>query len=165
MLTFGGSATAVDHFYGIHDRDVSCYTSKTAAVLKNVDSLQSFHISNECVRYKDTFFIRVMSWWRYKMEAFSALLSLCAVNSPVTGEFPAKGQWRGALIFSLICDWINGWVNNREAGDLRCHRTHYDVLVMKDLWTTCWDLLKLYYEWLSMCNVSILSKILRNYLF
>ena len=84
-------------------------------------------------------------------------------RSPVNS--PHKGQWRGALIFSLICDWINRWVNNREAGDLRCHRTHYGVLVMKDLWTTCWDLLKLYYEWLSMYNASILSKILRNYLF
>ena len=30
-----------------------------------------------------------------------------------------KGQWRGALMFSLICAWINGYVNNREAGDLR----------------------------------------------
>ena len=38
---------------------------------------------------------------------------------------PHKGQWRGALVFSLICVWINGWVNNREAGNLRgpfwCH--------------------------------------------
>ena len=33
-----------------------------------------------------------------------------------------KGQWRGALIFSLISAWINGWVNNCEAGDLRLHR-------------------------------------------
>ena len=41
-----------------------------------------------------------------------------------------KGQWRGALIFSLICAWINAWVNNCEAGDLRRHRTHYDVIVM-----------------------------------
>ena len=32
--------------------------------------------------------------------------------------------------FSLICVWINGWVNNREAGDLRRHRGHYDVNVM-----------------------------------
>ena len=38
-------------------------------------------------------------------------------RSPVNS--PHKGQWRGALIFSLICVWINGWVNNREAGDLR----------------------------------------------
>ena len=33
-------------------------------------------------------------------------------------------------MFSLICVWINSWVNNREAGDLRRHRGHYDVIVM-----------------------------------
>ena len=44
---------------------------------------------------------------------------------------PHKGQWRGALMFSLICVWINDWVNNREAGDLRRHRVHYDVIVMQ----------------------------------
>ena len=43
---------------------------------------------------------------------------------------PHKGQWRGALMFSLILAWINGWANNREAGDLRRHRAHYDVAVM-----------------------------------
>ena len=42
-----------------------------------------------------------------------------------------KGQWRGALMFFLICAWINAWVNNREAGDLRRHRAHYDVILMK----------------------------------
>ena len=121
------------------------------------------------------------------METFSALLAICAGNSPVTGEFPAqmasnaenvldawvnnmgatgpiitthdydviqwkhfpcywpfvqgihwspvnsprKGQWRGALMFSLICTWMKGWVNNREAGDLRCHCAYYDVTVME----------------------------------
>ena len=34
-------------------------------------------------------------------------------------NFPHKGQWRGALIFSLICARINDWVNNCEAGNLR----------------------------------------------
>ena len=43
---------------------------------------------------------------------------------------PHKGQWQGALMFSLICAWINGWVNNREASDLRRHCAHYDVIVM-----------------------------------
>ena len=43
---------------------------------------------------------------------------------------PHKGQWRGALIFSLICARINGWVNNHEPGDFRRHRTHCDVTVM-----------------------------------
>ena len=33
-------------------------------------------------------------------------------------------------MFSLIYGWINTWVNNREAGDLRRHRGHYDVIVM-----------------------------------
>ena len=49
-------------------------------------------------------------------------------RSPVNS--PHKGQWRGALMFSLICVWINGWVNNREAGDFRRHCTHYDIIVM-----------------------------------
>ena len=43
---------------------------------------------------------------------------------------PYKGQSRGSLMFSLICAWINGWVNNRESSDLRHHRAHYDVIVM-----------------------------------
>ena len=48
---------------------------------------------------------------------------------------PRKGQWRGALVISLICAWINGWVNNREAGDLRHHRIHYDVTGMQCLFS------------------------------
>ena len=47
---------------------------------------------------------------------------------PVTS--PHKGQWRGALMFSLICVWINGWVNNREAGELRRYRANYYVTIM-----------------------------------
>ena len=43
---------------------------------------------------------------------------------------PHKGQWRRALMFSFICAWISGWVNNREIGDLRCHGAHCDVIVM-----------------------------------
>ena len=70
------------------------------------------------------------SWWRHQMEAFSALLAIVrgSHRSPVIS--PHKGQWRGSLMFSLICVWINGWVNNGDAGDLRRHRSHYDVTVM-----------------------------------
>ena len=74
------------------------------------------------------------TWWRHQMETFSALLALCAGNSPVPVNSPHKGQWRGALMFTLICARINDWVNNREAGDLRRHLDHYDVIVMKDRW-------------------------------
>ena len=49
-------------------------------------------------------------------------------RSPVNS--PHKGQWRGALMFSLICARINGWVNNGEAGDLRRYRVHCDVIVL-----------------------------------
>ena len=51
-------------------------------------------------------------------------------RSPVNS--PHKGQWRGALMFSLKSLWIIVWVNNREAGDLRCYiyRAHSDVIVM-----------------------------------
>ena len=51
--------------------------------------------------------------------------------SPVNS--PRKGQWRGVLMFSLICAWTNGWVNNCEAGDLR---RHYYVTVFKGCYTT-----------------------------
>ena len=65
------------------------------------------------------------------METFSALLAICAGNSPVPVNSTHKGQWRGALMFSLICARINNWVNNRKAGDLmRRHLGHYDVNVM-----------------------------------
>ena len=49
-------------------------------------------------------------------------------RSPVNS--PHKGQWRGYLMLSLTCAWINGWVNNREAGDLR--RTHVSYLNITD---------------------------------
>ena len=47
---------------------------------------------------------------------------------------PHKGQWRKAFMFSLIGTWTNVWVNNRDAGDLRRHSTHYDVTVMLNDW-------------------------------
>ena len=31
---------------------------------------------------------------------------------------------------SLICPWTNDWENNQDAGNLRRHRAHYDVIVM-----------------------------------
>ena len=58
-------------------------------------------------------------------------------RSPVNS--PHKGQWRGALVFPLICARINGWVNNGDAGDLRHHRAHYDVIkssgILRIMWT------------------------------
>ena len=59
------------------------------------------------------------------------------VTDHLCGEFTAdrwiprtNDQLLGALMFSLICAWINGSVNNREAGDSGRYRAHYDVTVM-----------------------------------
>ena len=47
-------------------------------------------------------------WWRHQMEAFSALLAICAGNSPVTGEFPAQRPVTWSFdVFSLIYAWSN----------------------------------------------------------
>ena len=63
-------------------------------------------------------------WWRNQMQIFFALLAFVRGihRSPVNS--PHKGQWREALMFSLIFAWTNAWVNNREAGDLRRHCAH-----------------------------------------
>ena len=84
-----------------------------------------------CHRGHDCPSTEPVTWWRHQMETFSALLALCAGNSPVLVNSPHKGQWRGALMFSFIYAWINDWVNNREAGDLRRYCGHCDVNVMK----------------------------------
>ena len=55
-------------------------------------------------------FVREIYWW--------------SVDSP------HKGQWHGALTFSVICAWTNGWANNRDVSDLRRHCALYDVIVM-----------------------------------
>ena len=62
--------------------------------------------------------------------------NISCVIGPLWGEsidhrwIPSFGQWLGALVFYWIFAWINGSVNNRDAGDLRRHRSHYDVIVM-----------------------------------
>ena len=63
------------------------------------------------------------------LSHFQSMMTLLNGNIfRVTG--PHNGHWREAFIFSFICPWINRWVNNGEAGDLRCHCAHYDVIVM-----------------------------------
>ena len=41
-----------------------------------------------------------------------------------------KSQWRGAFMFPLICAQTNDSANNGDAGDLRRHHVHYDLIVM-----------------------------------
>ena len=67
----------------------------------------------------------VVNWKHFPCYwPFVPEIHLSPVNSP------HKGQWRRALMFSLICAWTNGWVNNRDASDLRSHHAYYDITVM-----------------------------------
>ena len=93
----------------------------------------SSHISFSCwVRTNIKLGLFVAQWhddvikWKHfpRYWPFVRGIHRSSVNSP------HKGQWRGALIFSLICAWINAWVNTREAGDLRGYRALYDITVM-----------------------------------
>ena len=55
-----------------------------------------------------------------KWEHFSALLAICLGNSTVTGEFPAQRQVARSIdVVFFIYAWMNGWVNDREADDLK----------------------------------------------
>ena len=74
------------------------------------------------------------TWWRHQVETFSASLALCAGNSSVTGEFPLTKASDAELMF-LISAWTIGWVNHREAGNLRHHRAH-----LTSLWWNCYYL-------------------------
>ena len=71
--------------------------------------------------------------WRHEMEIFFALLDLCEENPSVTGHHH-KGQWRKALMFSLVCTWTYDWESTRDVADLRHHRVHYGVTVMILAW-------------------------------
>ena len=115
--------------------DVEWYCWRSFVTLSHNNKIQKDLLCN--IQYKHIFvFIKcnalntclIISRWRHQMETFSALLALCAGNSPVNS--PQKGQWRGALIFSLNCARTNGWVHNRDTGDLTRHCAHYIVTVM-----------------------------------
>ena len=77
-------------------------------------------LSKLCHYHDDV--IKLKHFSRY--QPFVRGIHRSSVSSPHTG------QWRGAPMFSLICAWINGWVNNRKVGELRRRRAHYDITVM-----------------------------------
>ena len=84
-----------------------------------LNAARSFH-SNNSENHDD-----VIKWKHFPRNwPFVREIHRSPVNSP------HKGQWRRALMFSLTCARINGWVNNGESGDLRRYRAHYDVIVM-----------------------------------
>ena len=97
-----------------------------AAILSRFQCVNSLNhgctLANERANYDD-----VIKWEHFpRYRPFVRGIHRSPVNSP------HKGQWRGALMFSLICARINAWVNNSEAGGLRRNHSHYDVTVMQN---------------------------------
>ena len=124
-------------------------------------------------RHFQTHFLnKNISWWRHQMETFSALLAICAGNSPVTGEFPAQRPVTRSFDASFfVCAWINHWVNSGDAGDLRGYHAHYDVIVMvagfkfyqfvfpieyADSWK---ESVKTTFMWLRQCKMRVLGPV------
>ena len=92
---------------------------------------------NNAAEYHESrdFHVDVIKWKHFpRYWTFVRGIHRSPVNSP------HKGQWRRALMFTLLCARINGWVNNREAGDLRRNPAHYDVIVMYRLKGIFWSL-------------------------
>ena len=78
----------------------------------------------------------VLQYW-YENIMTSSIGNIFRVTGPVCGEFIGhrwipltKASDAGLWCVLWSAPWINGWVNNREAGDLRRNRAHYDVIVM-----------------------------------
>ena len=124
---FGSPSNSLWHY---------CNEDNGSKVLLNLEFLDSLHHSWETslwIRYQrgaKAFWILelhddIIKWKHFpRYWPFVRGIHRSTVNSP------HKGQWRGTIMFSLICVWINGLVNNGEAGDLRRYRAHYDFTVM-----------------------------------
>ena len=90
------------------------------------------------------------SWWRHQMKIFFPLLDLCVGNSPDTGEFPHKGQWRGALVFYFICA-----LNKQLSKQSRCW---WFETQSRSLWRHCNVKLKYGNLLQTHCTLCILSQ-------
>ena len=101
------------------DGSIMCHQSIWGGSIHSTRNRYKWLAATVCILHDD-----VIKWKHFpRCWPFVQGIHLSPVNSP------HKGTWRGALMFSLICAWINGWVNNHDAGDLRLLRSHYDVIV------------------------------------
>ena len=123
--------------------DIRCYLlrglwiklGEKLHMLKSPKKLELFftmHICDNRTRWVHKCF----PWWMGSRMMTSSNGNIFRVTGPLCGEFTGPGEFptqrpvTRSFDVSLICVWINGWVNNREAGDLRRHQAHCDVIVM-----------------------------------
>ena len=98
---------------GVSDWSGLFQTIYALNTFKRFNYLVLFNVLNHDIQYITKYDTEIFdSWWRHQMEAFSALMAFVrGIHwSPLNSQ--DKGQWRGALMFSLICILTNGCVNN-----------------------------------------------------
>ena len=140
---------------------VLCVYGKTASVYWNGPQMVWITINGtRCWRVDSTIISNnyhddVIKWKHFPRSwPFVRGIHRSPVNSP------HKGQWRGALIFILICARINGWVNNCKAGDLTRNRAHYDVIVMRNAVTfVLWKCTDISADHQKKCNETVYTNI------
>ena len=123
-------------FHPHHNSYYPVFISSAAGVLF---ARQTFNLAITA-NMVDSILCTVYTRWRHQMKTFSVLLAICAWSSAVPGEFPTQRPVTRSFDVFLICTRINSWVNNDEAGDLRCHCAHYGVIVMKNINGPTWNL-------------------------
>ena len=99
--------------------------------------------AKECCQYVKWLYIAIMMT--------SSNGNVFRVTGPLCGEFTGH-RWIPIIKASdaelwcfFICARRNSWINNREAGDLRRHRVHYDVTVMISEYSECGYVFRLRY--------------------
>ena len=142
LLGFGGERHIVFHSSGLVSATyagsrVLSYVMK-ASVFHNTLHVNNWHRVRDIPPLHDDV-IKRMHFPRYRPLVWGIHQS--TVNSP------HKGQWHGALLFSLICVRRNGWVNNGDAGGLRRYFAHYGVIEMRWCLTRSWCSLSVTYQW------------------
>ena len=86
-------------------------------------SIQQTELNHLYITFKHLALYSLSLW--YMMTSSDG--NIFRITGPWCGKFtghPHKAQWRGALMFSLIWAWMNGWVDYGEADDLRRHHSH-----------------------------------------
>ena len=131
-------------FDGIDDRHGS-----QARCMMTLPARWAFGFSDDHQQNTNVYWFTDVSLLMYDVDCFLLGIKLLLLSNgnifrvtghlrgEFTGEFPSQRPVTRRFEFSLICVWINGWVNNHEAGDLRRYRGHYDVIVM-DYECSCW---------------------------
>ena len=146
-------------FFSISHCNFSSQQSQQKPHYRPLTAIYEASLASSQRHQYSAFTVGVMySWWHHQMETFSALLAICAGNSPVTGEFPVQRPVKQSFDVFFICAWMNDWLNNREAGDLRRYRVHCDVTVMF-IWNsvTLDRITSITYTY-SLCNALMTSK-------